>query len=434
MYVGRNGALALVGVAAVLILGGLVGGRFFRSRPAPSDAQLEWILAQKTIDARDFPQALAHLTNCLESWPFNAETHFLMARTCRRAGLMKDWKMHLEEAALLHWPMNQINFERQLQKAQIGDVWSVEDSLLEWLNDRPPEEPLILEALVNGLVLNDRLDDVLLLTTKWNEAFPKDWLPLIYRGNARLRLNGKTEDVSDDFKRVLELKPDDVEAHLCLAMVLANSGDVGNALPHFQDCIGSMPEDPRVLFGIAYCQYSLGMSRVARATLSKLLDKNKDHAAGYFLQAKMDLAEESREQAYQCLKKADHLSPNEVDVTNALMLVCRQLGHTEEAEEYNRLLEEIRNRDAVLDKLATALKSRPEDTDLRFQLGMACLKLGRDVEATHWFQGILWKDPGHLPTLKALADFHEKKGNRKMADHFRRKLGGAGSQGIVKKP
>jgi hypothetical protein len=62
------------------------------------------------------------------------------------------------------------------------------------------------------------------------------------------------------------------------------------------------------------------------------------------------------------------------------------------------------------------------------------MKLGRDLEATHWFQGILWKDPGHLPTLKALADFYEKKGNRKMADHFRLKAEKAASQGIVKTP
>ncbi len=432
MYVGRIVVLALMGAA--LLLGGLLAGHFFKSAPEPSDAHRDWILAQKTIASRDFSQAVVHLTTCLQSCPFNAETHFLMARTCRRAGWLKDWKTHLQEAAFLQWPMEQIDFEKQLQRAQIGDVWNVEDSLLEQLNNRPPEEPLILEALVNGLVLNDRLTDVVLLTTKWNEAFPEDWLPLIYRGNARLRLNGKTEDVIDDFKRVLELKPDDVEANLALAMVLANNGDVGRAFPHFKACRASMPDDPRVLFGIAYCQHSLGMNQEARVTLSQLLDKIKDHAAGCFLQAKIELAEDFREQAYQWLKKADRLSPKEVDVTNALMLVCRQLGRTEEAEEYRRSQEEIRARDAELDKLATALKSRPEDAALRFQLGMACLKLGRDLEATHWFQGILWKDPAHLSTLKALADFYEKKGNRKMADHFRLKAENAIGRGIVKTP
>lgn len=434
MYVGRNGVLALAAVATVLLLAGLIPGYFFKSAPIPNEAEFHWIHAQEAIAGREFTQALAHLTNCLQSCPFNAETHFLMARTCRRTGQLSLWKKHLEQAAVLHWPRTQIDFEQQLQRAQVGDLWQVEDALMDRLNTRPPEQVVILEALVNGLMANDRLVDVIEVTTTWIEEFPEDWLPLIYRGNARLRLNGKTEEVIDDFSRVLEHKPDNAEAHLSLAMVLANNGDVGRALPHFQASSGRLSEDPRVLFGLAYCQYSLGQSSEARTTLRQLFAANKDHAAGYYLQAKIELAEESPEQAYQWLKKADNLAPKEVDVTNALMLVCRQLGKTQEADKYRRLLNEIQKRDAELDRLATALKSRPEDAALRFQLGRACLKLGRDGEATHWFQGILWKDPGHLPTLNALANFYEKKGNRKMADHYRRKAAIASGPGVAKTP
>ncbi len=64
---------------------------------------------------------------------------------------------------------------------------------------------------------------------------------------------------------------------------------------------------------------------------------------------------------------------------------------------------------------------RKSDVALRFQLGMACLKLGPDQEASHWLQGILWKQPDHLPTLTALADYYQSKGNRKMAELYRRK-------------
>jgi thioredoxin-like negative regulator of GroEL len=434
MYVGRNGVLALAVVATVLLLAGLMPAYLFKSAPIPNEAEFHWVNAQEAIAAREFPQALAHLTSCLQSCPFNVETHFLMARTCRRAGRLQDWKTHLEQAAVLRWPRTQINLEQQLQRAQVGDLWQVEDALMDRLNRRPPEQVVILEALVNGLMVNDRLVDVLEITTTWIEEFPEDWVPLIYRGNARLRLNGKTDEVIQDFRRVLELKPDDAEAHLSLAMVLANNGDVRGALPHFQASSGRLSEDPRVLFGLAYCQHSLGQSSEARTTLRQLFAANKDHAAGFFLQAKIEVVEEHPEPAYAWLKKADNLAPKEVDVTNALMQVCRQLGKIQEADKYQRLLEEIRARDAELDRLVTALKSRPEDAALRFQLGMACIKLGRNTEATHWFQGILWKDPGHLPTLNALADFYEKNGNPKMADHYRRKVESAHRQGVANTP
>jgi len=116
------------------------------------------------------------------------------------------------------------------------------------------------------------------------------------------------------------------------------------------------------------------------------------------------------------------------------MQVCRQLGKNQEADKYQRLLEEIHARDAELDRLATAIKSRPDDVALRFQLGMACLKLGREQEASHWLQGILWKQPDHLPTLTALADYYQSKGNRKMADLYRRKAQKPSGQGIGKAP
>jgi hypothetical protein len=65
---------------------------------------------------------------------------------------------------------------------------------------------------------------------------------------------------------------------------------------------------------------------------------------------------------------------------------------------------------------------------------MICLKLGRHQEAAHWFQGILWKDPGHLPTLNAIVDFYQSEGNRKMADLYRRKAQKPSGQDIRKAP
>lgn len=414
-------AFSILLIGLVLILAGLTARNFLSPTPRANEAEADWLAAHEAIGVREYPQALAHITNCLERWPFNAELHYLAARTCRRAGDLNTAQAHLARAAVLRWPQPQINLEAQLLRAQAGDVWDVETPLLARLNTGPPEEVIILEALVNGLMVNDRLDDVLVLTSTWIDSFPEDWLPRIYRGNARLRINGKTEEAIQDFQRVLELRPDNPESHLALAIVLANSGEFDKALPHFQACINSQAEDARVLFGLAFCQYSLGRNQEARLALSQLFAQNKDHSAGTFLQAKIELAEESPELAFQWLKKADALAPGHMDITHALMQVCRQLGQTQEADKYQRLLEEIRARDAELDKLATAVKSRPEDAALRFRLGMACLKLGRDEEASHWFQGILWKNPRHLPTLNALTQYYESKGNPKMADHYRRK-------------
>jgi tetratricopeptide (TPR) repeat protein len=414
----------MAGTAAILLLLAGLAARHFLVSPAPSNSpQALFRQAEEAITDRDYSLAIANLNQCLESWPFSAETHFLLARTCRRAGRLRPAKAHLDRAAVLQWPQQQIRLERQLRRAQTGNVWTVEQSLLDRLNTQPPEEVIILEALVHGLMQIDRLEDVLSLTTNWVERYPDDWLPLIYRGNARVRLFGWTPDVEEDFDRLLELKPGHPEAHRVVAMIMSHRGLFREALPRFQAAIDHHAEDMNgALFGLANCQYSLGNPQEARATLRQLFDRCQDHAPGFFLQAKIDLSEGCPEEALRWLKKAEALAPKEADITNTLVLVYRQLGKTKEAEEYSRLLEEIRKRDAELDGLAKLLKVRPNDIELRFQTALACLKYGRDLEAAHWFHGILTQDPNHQPTLQALFDYYKAHDNPKMAEFYRRKL------------
>jgi tetratricopeptide (TPR) repeat protein len=434
----EKGWPTIVGVAAaalILVVAGLAARHFFRSPPAVDEAQAHWQEAQELIAAREFPQATEHLAQCLEAWPYNGEANFLMARTWRRAGNPGNSKIYLDRAEILRWPKKQIELERQLRRAQVGDVWDVEDHLMELLNTQPPEEVIILEALVAGLMEADRLIDAIAVTTTWADRYPEDWLALILRGNAKLRLYGKSGDAAKDFRRVLELKPNDPDAHLALALVLNNQGDFREAMPHFQTYLASQPNDPtEALFGLANCQFSLGYTDDARASLEQLFARNKDHPMGCFLQAKVESADGRDEEALKWLEKADRLAPDESDVTSALLQVCRQLGRKEDVARYEERLKKIRVRDDQLDRLLTLAKTKPDDPEVRYPLGMICLSRGRDQEASHWFQGILYKNPNHLATLTTLADYYQKKGNARMAAHYRRKANIASGKALAKPP
>jgi tetratricopeptide (TPR) repeat protein len=281
----------------------------------------------------------------------------------------------------------------------------------------------------------DRLIDVIALATTWADRYPDDSVPLILRGNAQLKLYGKSSNAVKDFERVLRLKPDDPDAHFALALALTNRGDFQGAIPHFQSYLSISRDDPtEALFGLATCQFSLADTDQARASLQQLFAKNKDHPTGCFLQAKVELAEGHEEEALKWLQKADRLSPDEADVTNALVQVCRQLGREQEAARYARRLEEIQQQNDKLDRLLTELKTEPENSDIRYRLGMFCLNRSWDQEASRWFQAILYKDPNHLPTLTTLADYYEKKGKEKLALHYRRKAQKVSGRNLGKSP
>src|SRR5439155_8753503 len=85
--------ISLTATGLVLLLAGWAAKHFFRSSPR-DDAQAHWQEAQKEIAERQFVDAGAHLLQCLESWPLNAEVHFLTARTARRAGQLGPWQVH----------------------------------------------------------------------------------------------------------------------------------------------------------------------------------------------------------------------------------------------------------------------------------------------------------------------------------------------------
>jgi tetratricopeptide (TPR) repeat protein len=431
---GRWNIIAIVTTGFVLLLAGWSAKHLFQA-PADENAQTHWQQAQKHIAERQFVDAAGHLAHCLESWPYNAEAHFLMARTARRAGQLSPWQFHLERAEILGWPKKQIYLERLLRKAQVGDVWDVETSLIDFLNTKPPDEVIILEALVDGFMISDRLIDVIAFTTTWAERYPEDWLPLMLRGNAISRLYSKSGEATKDFQRALELKPNNADAHLALALALTNQGDFKEAIPQYQSYLSSQPVNPtNALFGLATCQLSLGHNDQARDTLKKLFAVNPDHLTACFLQAKIELAEGHEEEGLKWLQKSEALSPDEVDVTNALVHVCRQLGRLEDAARYERRLEEIHRRNDKLEHLLTELKAQPDDLEIRYQLGISCLEQRRDQQASHWFQAILYKDPNHLPTLRTLAEYYEKKGNVKMANHYRQKIQKASGQGPGKSP
>src|SRR5207244_8019265 len=94
------------------------------------------------------------------------------------------WELDLMMAESLGWPEEQIAVERRLQQAESGNSWSIEQALLDQLNQLPPEEVLILESLVKGFLNNVRYIDAIALTTTWLKRHPGDLLAHLYRGRA----------------------------------------------------------------------------------------------------------------------------------------------------------------------------------------------------------------------------------------------------------
>ena len=410
---------------AVLVLGGVgfavLACRSEKIQPAQDGPTLHLQQAREALAAQHLDQAKGHLSRCLEVWPLDPEVHFLLARTCRRTNDAAGWASHLRSAAVLQWPKNEISLETALMKAQSGDLRGVEQSLQGALDASRGDETLIAEALVKGYLELHRLQAAIDLTSSWIERYPDDALGWFYRGYA-FELNRTFSRAGPDYEHVLKLKPDHADAHLRLAGVLSNK-QPQEALRHYQACLEARPGEAALL-GVAHSHYALGEREEARAALAELFARHKDHAGGLFVQAQLELGAGAPAKALACLKRAEALAPNELDLTYNMVLALQQLGKWEEAREYQRKHQGLRVQYDRLETVRKQIGTEPQNVALRYEAGAICSRLGRDQEAARWFKGALELDPDHAPTHKALAEYFQKRGDGSRADYHRRRAEG----------
>jgi predicted Zn-dependent protease len=170
------------------------------------------------------------------------------------------------------------------------------------------------------------------------------------------------------------------------------------------------PGDQNALFGVASCQFSLGKTEAARATLKDLLAVFPTNSRALFLLAKIEWADEKPQEALRQLRKAERLTPRESDITHLMIDVLRRLNQTEEAEKYVQRQQEILELNEQYNKLKKQLRREPGNVEIRFQMAQIDLRLGRDDEAESWLQMVLNLDPNHAKALEAIEELRERGG------------------------
>jgi tetratricopeptide (TPR) repeat protein len=397
-------ALSLLVLAGL----GLYALAAMRAKRNSEGGAIHWQKAEAAIHDREFLLARDHLNRCLEFWPFNRELHFLMARTCRRAGDRAGWSFHLFAAERLQWPKEQIDLEHRLYEAQTGNVWSAEEALENYLQGEHADYELVFEALAEGYFVNNSSTDLQRLTSQWLKLSPDAWLPHIYRGHAYSLESSQNQAVTE-YRRALELNPEHGPARIWLANALMANGQFQEALELFEVSLQKNPGNSQALYGVANCQFSLGNTQATRSALRQLLDMSPNDIQAYLLQAKVEIAEEQPEQALHWLRQAERLAPGDADINDPMLLVLRQLNQTQEAEKYRRRQQEIIELNERLKKLRMQFRKDSNNPSLRMHIGHLYLLLGHQDQAEEWLQSALRLDPSLDEARKELEELSKKR-------------------------
>src|SRR5262249_4733215 len=155
----------------------------------------------------------------------------LAARVARLALEYREADRQLRDCQRLGGARAAIDLERQMIRAQRGDLTQVDRKLMTQVEGGHPESLLILEALSRGYLQNFRLEEALRCLQLWLERRPDAVQALLWRGEVWERLL-HTEDALADYRRALELAPERDDDRLHLAEVLITARQPQEAARH----------------------------------------------------------------------------------------------------------------------------------------------------------------------------------------------------------
>jgi tetratricopeptide (TPR) repeat protein len=397
--------LALLGVA-----GGLTGLYLW--------AGSHFGAVQRALAERDYAEAKRHALLCLRVWPGDPETHFLAARACRSLGAYDEAERHLKACRHGDTLGEAVELEAALLQTQRGDLARKEGFLLSCVEQEHPDSPLILEVLVKGYVQTHQLARAMDCADRWVRSQPHDAEALFWRGRVRELLYAH-QPAMEDYRRALALDPQHDRARLRLAEHLVQSGQVEEALEHYEHLAQEQPANDVVQLGLAHCYNELRQPDKARPLLYLLLAAHSNDSAILLEAGKNALLTDRPTEAEDYFRKAVQIAPYE-RMANYLLAVClQQRGQSEEARGYLRQMERIHRDVQRLRELTRQAGNKQPDAAARYELGTLLLRNGHEEEGRAWLEGLLRIDPQNGPARAALTEYYQHKGDRALAARYR---------------
>jgi tetratricopeptide (TPR) repeat protein len=289
--------------------------------------------ARVAIGTHEVGQLLEQLARDYADDP---EVCFLHARQLRLEGQLERAVTRLNRAAELGWPRSAIERESLLLRAQT-DFPAVEPAL-QALLDADPHDREVLLTLSLGWSRQHQLARAEAMARALLARDPADAAAHCILGRIRLQ-QGQPHDARPD----LELAVRDgagwyfaTDARLLLANCLLELGEFTDALHLYRDCRAQDPENVLAHFGVGRCHWFLGQWDEAAAAFDEVLRRRPDQ-----LDALAQLAYVHEERgdlrgALRLLEKALTYDPTWHDLFFRMAKLCRALGQTDKATEYQR--------------------------------------------------------------------------------------------------
>jgi tetratricopeptide (TPR) repeat protein len=383
-----------------------------------------WHRAEAALKAQGTGDARPDLEFCLAVWPRSAAVHRLAARDARIRGDLETAEAHLNRCRQLeHGASADTQLEFLLIRVQQGEADRLTPDLIEYVERKHPDAPLILETLARAYLNNRRYGPALVMIDRWVQEKPRSAEPYYWRGWVLERLQEPGASLLD-YQQALELDPGYVPVRLRLAEYYLEKNSPPDALPLLEALHKQYPERVDVRVRLGHCRFLQGDLADARRLLESAARDEPNDTAVLLLLGKLELADGRYADAEKWLRAVLAIDPHDLE---ALFHLAQSLQNQDGRQEEAAAVMAQHKRDkALLQRGDTLMKEEARqasaDAGRPTEIGTIFLRLGQDRLGVYWLMQALERDPRHAPALRALAEHFEAQGERQQAALLRRRL------------
>ncbi|MGH9453863.1 MAG: tetratricopeptide repeat protein, partial [Terriglobia bacterium] len=240
--------------------------------------------------------------------------------------------------------------------------------------------------------------------------------------------SGRFEGAIEEFKKVLELQPNLVQARVNLGLAYHAQGDYGLAVSELNRAAKQRPDllPANLFLGLSYMK--LGSPEKAIAPLDRALALDPSNREARRALATAEMSEGYYRKAAAEFRKLAASEPNKADAWFALGQDYLQMAKrltTELSLRFRdsawslRLAGDVLGERQLWNNAALAyqkaLQADPAEAGLHSALGQAFLRGGKTKEAEQEFETELSRDPFELSALLGVAEVHLVKGDARLA-------------------
>ena len=220
------------------------------------------------------------------------------------------------------------------------------------------------------------------IETLWRTTIarnPDCWMAYSNLGSF-LSAHGDANEAIADFRKALEIWPNQSKDHNNLGKALVQKGRIAEAMDHFQTALRISPDDPDTESNIGAASLQEGDADEAISHLWRAVEKWPRHAQGHINLGNALLQNREIEAAIAEYEKTLALPFDHAESHYSIGTALRQKGDVEEAIVHYR----------------KALELRPDYANAHNNLANALRQQGRTEEAVHEYEAALKSEPDSI--------------------------------------